>query len=311
MLFLATKLLRAAFTIWLVVTFVFLVLHISGDPVEILLPDDVAPHVREHYRVRWGLDRPLWVQYFSYWGALSTGDFGISFRNEQPAWNIVWDRAPNTALLGGTALVFALGIGIPLGALAAAWRDTRLDRTVMSVAVFGFSMPNFFLGILLILTFSLHLRWLPSSGSGTWWHLIMPAFTLGTAFAAQIARFTRSALIDVLNRPYMRTAASKGSGPGRQMFGHALPNAAVPVVTIIGLQIGGLIGGAVITETVFAWPGIGRLLTIAVANRDLAVVQTILILIAITMVTANLIVDLLYGWLDPRVRVGRREGAEA
>jgi peptide/nickel transport system permease protein len=243
--------------------------------------------------------------------ALVQGDFGISLRSGLGAWDVVSERAPKTALLGGTALFFALLIGIPLGVVAAARRDTRLDRAVMSLAVFGFSMPNFFLGILLILIFSLTLRWLPSSGSDSWLHLVMPAFTLGTAFAAQVARFTRSAMIDVLNRPYIRTAASKGAGPGRMTLAHALPNAAVPVVTIIGLQVGNLIGGAVITETVFAWPGIGRLLTIAVAQRDLAVVQTILILIAVTMVTANLIVDLLYGWLDPRVRDGRNERAHA
>lgn len=306
--YVAIKLLRAAFTLWLVITFVFVVLRISGDPTDILLPDDVPQQVRDFYRARWGLDRPLWEQYLSYWQALASGDFGVSLRSNLPAWQIVAERAPKTALLGFTALAFSLGLGIPLGILAAVWRDTRLDRAVMSVAVFGFSMPNFFLGIMLILIFSLQLRWLPSSGSGTTAHLIMPAFTLGTAFAAQIARFTRSAMIEVLNRPYLRTAASKGAGPGRQVLAHAFPNAAVPVVTIVGLKIGELIGGAVITETVFAWPGLGRLLTGAVATRDLAVVQTILMLVAMTMVSANLIVDMLYGWLDPRVRVGQAQG---
>ena len=309
MRYLAIKLLRAAFTMWLVVTFVFVVLRISGDPTDILLPDDVTDQVRAFYRAKWGLDKPLWDQYLAYWGALLTGDFGVSLRNGLPAWELVAERAPKTILLGLTALGFSLGIGIPLGILASLSRDSTLDRTVMSLAVFGFSMPNFFLGILLILIFSLHLRWLPSSGSETWAHLIMPAFTLGTAFAAQIARFTRSAMIDVLSRPYMRTAASKGAEPLRRVLAHAFPNAAVPVITIIGLKVGELIGGAVITETVFAWPGLGRLLTGAVATRDLSVVQAILILIAATMVAANLIVDLMYGWLDPRVRVGRAQGA--
>ena len=308
MRFLAIKLLRAAFTLWLVITFVFVVLRISGDPADILLPDDVTDQVRDYYRAKWGLDKTLWQQYVAYWQALATGDFGVSLRNNLPAWQLVAERAPKTALLGFTALGFSLGLGIPLGILAAVWRDTRLDRAVMGVAVFGFSMPNFFLGILLILIFSLHLRWLPSSGSDSWAHLVMPAFTLGTAFAAQIARFTRSAMIEVLNRPYLRTAASKGAGPGRRVLAHALPNAAVPVVTIVGLKVGELIGGAVVTETVFAWPGLGRLLTGAVANRDLAVVQTILMLVALTMVAANLLVDLLYGWLDPRVRVGSAQG---
>lgn len=307
--FVAIKLARAAFTLWLVATFVFFVLRLTGDPVEQLLPDDAAPEVLAFYRAKWGLDRPLWEQYFAYWSSLFQGDFGISFRDNRQALDVVAERLPKTALLGATALGFALMIGLPLGVLAAARRDGPVDRAVMGLAVFGFSMPNFFLGILLILIFSLHLRWLPSSGSGTWAHLIMPAFTLGTAFAAQVARFTRSAMIDVLGRPYMRTAASKGAGPWRRIRDHAIPNAAAPVVTIIGLKLGELIGGAVITETVFAWPGVGRLLTVAVSNRDLAVVQAILMLVALTMVAANLIVDLLYGWLDPRVRIGAATGA--
>jgi peptide/nickel transport system permease protein len=311
MRFLAIKSVRAAVTMWLVVTFVFFVLRISGDPVELLLPDDAGPQALAFYRAKWGLDKSLWEQYLAYWQAMAQGDFGISFRNNLPAAQLVAERAPKTALLGFTALGVSLLIGIPLGILAALYRDTRFDRTVMSFAVFGFSMPNFFLGIMLILVFSLHLRWLPSSGSDTWQHLVMPAFTLGTAFAAQIARFTRSAMIDVLNRPYMRTAASKGAGPGRRVMAHAFPNASVPIVTIVGMKVGELIGGAVITETVFAWPGLGRLLTLSVASRDLAVVQAILMLIALTMVLANLIVDLMYGWLDPRVRVGRAQGAAA
>jgi peptide/nickel transport system permease protein len=298
------KSLRAVLTMWLVVTFVFFVLRLSGDPTDVLLPDDIDQATRDFYRTLWGLDAPLWDQYVSYLRGLAHGDFGISFRNNQDAFQLVRDRVPKTALLGGTAIAIALLLGVPLGVLAALYRDSWLDRTVMGLAVFGFSMPNFFLGILLILIFSLQLRWLPSSGSGTWWHLIMPALTLGTGFAAQIARYTRSSMIDVLSKPYMRTARSKGAGPARRVGLHALPNASVPVVTILGLKVGEMLGWAVVTETVFAWPGIGRLLTNAVATRDLAVVQCIMIVLAFTMVSANLIVDLVYGWLDPRVRVG-------
>ncbi|KAA8615124.1 ABC transporter permease [Salipiger aestuarii] len=300
----AIKSLRAFVTLWLVVTFVFFVLRLSGDPTMILLPDDTDAATRSFYRALWGLDRPIWDQYLRYVAGLMQGDFGISFRNNMDAFQLVRDRVPKTALLGWTALSIALVLGIPLGILAALYRDSWIDRVVMGLAVFGFSMPNFFLGILLILIFSLQLRWLPSSGSDTWWHLIMPAFTLGTGFAAQIARYTRSSMIDVLAKPYMRTARSTGAGPARRVISHALPNAAVPVVTILGFQIGQLLGWAVVTETVFAWPGIGRLLTTAVATRDLAVVQCIMILLAITMIAANMIVDFLYGWLDPRVRVG-------
>lgn len=298
------KTLRAALTMWLVVTFVFFVLRLSGDPTDVLLPDDVDQATRDFYRAKWGLDRPIWDQYFSYWTALFQGDFGVSFRNNLDAFDLVWERVPKTLLLTLTATAIAILIGVPMGILAALYRDSWVDRLVMSLAVFGFSMPNFFLGILLILLFSLNLRWLPSSGSETWWHLIMPALTLGTGFAASLARYTRSSMIDVLSKPYMRTARSKGAGPGLRVRAHALPNAAVPVVTILGFRFGDLLGWAVVTETVFAWPGIGRLLTNAVASRDLAVVQCIMIILAFTMVLANMIVDLIYGWLDPRVRVG-------
>lgn len=302
------RLFRAAITLWLVVTFVFFVLRLSGDPTYILLPDDIDEATRNFYRAQWGLDKPLFVQYSSYLMSLMQGDFGISFRNNLDALDLVMQRVPKTALLTSTALMISLLIGIPLGMIAAFYRDSWLDRAVMTVSVFGFSMPNFFLGILLILVFSLNLRVLPSSGSDTWWHLIMPAATLGVSFAAQFARYTRSSMIDVLSKPYMRTARSKGAGPMRRVNLHALPNAAIPVVTILGFKVGELIGGAVVTETVFAWPGIGRLLTNAVGSRDLAVVQCIIILLALTMVTANTITDLVYGWLDPRVRVGARSG---
>lgn len=310
MLWFLTKCLRAVITLWLVVTFVFFVLRLSGDPTYMLLPDDIDEATRTFYRQLWGLDKPIFVQYWSYLGSLLQGDFGISFRNNQDAFQLVWDRVPKTALLTGTSLVISLVIGIPLGIIAALYRDSWIDRAVMAASVFGFSMPNFFLGILLILIFSLNLRVLPSSGSGTWWHLIMPAATLGISFAAQFARYTRSSMIDVLNKSYMRTAQSKGAGMARRVNLHALPNAAIPVITILGFKVGELLGGAVITETVFAWPGLGRLLTSAVASRDLAVVQCIMILLAITMVVANMLTDLAYGWLDPRVRVGAKAGSQ-
>lgn len=305
--FIGWKLFRAVVTLWLVVTFVFFVLRLTGDPVAQLLPDDVDQQTIDFYRRQWGLDQTVWVQYWRYVVSLLQGDFGISFRDNQDALEVVLARLPKTALLGLVSLAFALAFGLPLGVLAALKKDTAFDRFVMGLAVFGFSMPNFFLGILLILGFSLSLRVLPSSGSDTWQHLIMPVFTLGTGFGAQVARYTRSAMIDVLNRPYMRTADSKGAGTNRRLYLHALPNAAIPVITIVGLKIGELIGAAVVVENVFAWPGLGRLLTFSVANRDLAVVQCILMMIALTMVTANLLVDLVYGWLDPRVRVGARQ----
>lgn len=303
----AIKLLRAMFTLWLVVTFVFIVLRLTGDPTEQLLPDDVGAEVRDYYRAAWGLDRPLWEQYVRYFQAALQGDFGVSFRNNQPALDLIWQRVPKTVELGLTTFLTAIALGVPLGVLAAIWRDSWIDRLTMSFAVFGLSMPNFFLGILLILLFALNLRMLPSSGYGTWAHMVMPVFTLATAFAGAIARFTRSAMLDVLSRDYMRTAEAEGASLSRRVWLHAFPNAAIPVVTIVGFSLGGMIGGAVVTENVFAWPGVGRLLTNSVADRDLAVVQGIVVIVAITMVCANLLVDLAYGWLDPRVRVGARE----
>ena len=305
--YVATKLLRALFTLWLVVTFVFIVLRLTGDPTDQLLPDDVSPQIVDYYRAAWGLDRPLWEQYLRYFQAALQGDFGVSFRNNDPALDLIMQRVPKTLELGAATILAALLIGIPLGVLAAIWRDSWVDRIAMSISVLGFSMPNFFLGILLILLFALQLRLLPSSGYGTWEHMIMPVFTLATAFAGSLARFTRSAMLEVLSRDYMRTAEAEGASLSRRIWLHAFPNAAIPVVTVVGFYIGAIIGGAVVTENVFAWPGVGRLLTSAVGDRDLAVVQGIVVLVAMTMVTANLLVDLAYGWLDPRVRVGARE----
>lgn len=302
--FAAGKLLRAAVTLFLVVTFVFVVLRLTGDPTDQLLPDDTPQEVVDYYRALWGLDRPIWEQYLRYVAAAAEGDFGISFRNRLPAADVIMQRVPKTLELGSLSFALALAIGIPLGVFAAVRRDSWIDRLAMSFAVFGFSMPNFFFGILLILLFALNLRLLPSSGYGTFAHMIMPAFTLATAFAGAIARFTRSAMLDVLSTDYMRTAKAEGATQRRRVLAHALPNAAIPIVTIVGFSLGGLIGGAVVTENVFAWPGVGRLLTTSVADRDLAVVQGIVMLVAFTMVLANLVVDLAYGWLDPRIRVG-------
>ena len=190
-----------------------------------------------------------------------------------------------------------------MGILAALHRNSALDRFTMGFAVFGYSIPNFFLGIVLILIFAMWLRLLPSSGSGSFWHMLMPVLTLGTAGAGSLARFARSSMLEVLNKSYMRAAAAKGVPWLRRISWHALPNAAIPIVTVIGFRLGDLIAGSVVTETVFAWPGVGRLLVTSVSSRDLAIVQAILITVALTMVIANLLVDFLYGWLDPRIRV--------
>ena len=306
--FVLMKTLRAVVTVWLVLTFVFIVLRLSGDPASRLLPDDIDPQTVAYYRAEWGRDRPLWEQYAAYFTSAAEGSFGISFRDRRPALEVILERVPATLELGLLSFAFAIVVGIPLGVVAALKRNTVFDRLAMSFAVLGYAMPYFFMGVLLILLFSLQLRWLPSSGSSTWWHLIMPVLTLGTTPAAMFARFTRSSVLEVMNKPFIRTARAKGALPWREIVFHALPNAAIPVVTVMGLRLGELIGGAVVTETVFAWPGMGRLLVGAVANRDLAVVQGIVVLIAISMVTVNLLLDLAYGWLDPRIRTARQEG---
>lgn len=293
---------RALVTLWLVITFAFLVLRLSGDPVEILLGDQADASVVQHYRALYGLDRPLHEQYLRYFVGIAHADFGVSIADGRPVVETVAAALVPSLQLALTAFGVAIAIGIPLGIIAALNRNRAADRFVMSFAVLGFSIPNFFLGILLILAFSAWLRVLPSSGTGTVWHLVMPAITLGTALAGSLARFTRSSMLEVLTRPYMRAAAAKGVPRTRRIVLHALPNAAIPLLTVLGLRLGDLVAGSIVTETVFAWPGVGRLLVSAVAARDLAVVQAVLIWASLAMIAANLAVDLAYGWIDPRVR---------
>lgn len=300
--FILTKLARALLTLWLVVTFVFIMLRSAGDPLRTLLPEDTPPEVVETYRQRWGLDAPLHIQYVRYLGSVLEGDFGRSFRDGREAMTVVMERVPATLQLGLAGLLVSLMVGLPLGIVAALSRGQLADRVVIAFAVLGHSLPSFFSGILLILTFSLWLRWLPSSGSTTPLHLVMPALTLGLWNAATLARFTRTAMLDVLSQPFMRTARANGLPSTWRTLRYALPNAAIPIVTVLGLIVGHLLSGAVIVETVFAWPGLGRLTVTAVAAREAAIVQTIVLLTALTMVSANLTVDVLYGWLDPRTR---------
>ena len=298
----AVKIFRALVTLWIVVTFAFLILRLSGDPVESLVGDDAPIEVIEFYRQKYGLDRPLYQQYLSYFVNVAKGDLGITIQEEREVLEVVLEAIPRTLQLGLTSFVLGLAIGIPLGMTAALNRNGAIDRFTMSFAVFGFSIPNFFQGILMILLFSLWLRLLPSSGTGSFLHLIMPAITLGTSSAGSIARFARSSMLEVLNKSYMRTASAKGVPRLRRFTWHALPNAAIPIVTVIGFRLGDLVAGSIITESVFAWPGVGRLLVSAVRTRDLAVVQAILLMVGTTMTLANLMVDIVYNWIDPRIR---------
>lgn len=301
--FLLVRVLRALITLWAVVSLVFLVLRVTGDPVTALVPDTATPEVIAAYRAKFGLDRSLAEQYLAYGAAILEGDLGRSFIDRRPAFTVLMERVPNTLLLSGTALAIAIVLGLLAGIAAAFRRDSLFDRMVMTFAVAGFSLPTFFLGILGILFFAVELRWLPSSGSATLWHLVLPAMTLGLHGAAVLARFTRSAMVEVLGEPYIRAARAKGLADIAVLTRHALPNAAIPILTVLGMMLGHLVGGSLIVETVFAWPGVGRLMVTAVAQRDLAVVQAAVLLIAFSMTAANLLVDLAYAWLNPRLSV--------
>jgi peptide/nickel transport system permease protein len=296
---------RALLTIALVVTFAFVVLRLSGDPALLILNVDAPPQAVAAFRHEWGLDQPVWVQYLAYVRNVAIGDLGQSMRDGRPAAALVWERVPATLELTLPALAIKLGLGVPAGVHAALHRGSWIDRAVMAAAVAGFTVPSFVLGLVLVLVFAVQLGWFPSGGQDSWLSPVLPVVTLGIGGAAILARFTRSAMLEVLGQPYIRTAQAKGVPWRAVVRGHALPNAAIPTVTVVGFMVGSVLAGAVVVESVFSWPGVGRLLVVAVSNRDLAVVQCILLLVAVTMVTANLVVDLLYGVLDPRLRSGR------
>ncbi|MCP8687508.1 ABC transporter permease [Marinobacterium sedimentorum] len=301
MLYILKKFSRALLTVLLIVTTVFVVLRLSGDPAIYVLGLDADPRALDAFRQQWGLNLPIWQQYLQFLGNCLQGDFGYSYFEERDAITAVLERLPKTLQLMGITGLCTLLIGIPAGIYAALHRNSWIDRLTMLVSVAGFSLPNFVLGIFLILLFSVTWQLLPTSGSGSWQHLVMPVLTMTVAEAAVFARFTRSAMLEVLHQPYMRTARAKGLRWHQAVCRHALPNAAIPLITVVGFFVGTLVAGGVVTETLFAWPGLGRLLVSSVANRDLAVVQIIVMLIACSMVLTNLVIDLLYGWLDPRV----------
>jgi peptide/nickel transport system permease protein len=296
------RLFRALLTIMAVVTFAFVVLRMSGDPATVMLGPDVPKEAVDAFRKAWGLDQPLWIQYLAYIKSIFTGDFGVSMRDKASALNLVLERVPATLQLTIPALILKLIFGIPSGVYAALHRQSFSDRGVILLAVLGFTIPSFVMGLLLVLIFSVILGWLPSGGQDTWMHGILPTLTMSIGGIGILARFSRSAMIEVMGQPYIRTASAKGLTWRDVVWNHALPNAAVPIVTIVGFMVGSLIAGAVVVESIFSWPGIGRLLVVSVTNRDLAVVQCILLIIAVAMVLSNLVVDLLYGWLDPRLR---------
>ena len=302
--FLLSRILQAIPVLFGVSLAVFLMVHlIPGDPAALIAGTDATRADVENVRQSLGLDRPLPAQYAAFVGRALTGDFGKSFRTGRPVLEEIAPRYLNTVILGTLALLLAVTIGMATGIVSAVRRHTVFDNTALLLSLAGVSMPTFFLGLLLMLVFSVWLNWLPLSGKDTWLHYILPAITLSTASIAVISRIMHASLIEVLNEDYVRTARAKGQCESLVIWRHAVRNALIPVVTVAGLQLGYLLGGAVVTETVFAWPGLGRLLVQSILARDFPVVQAAVLLLAITFVAINLVTDLIYGLLDPRIRV--------
>ena len=280
----------------------FLVLHaIPGDPAQLAAGPDATEEDIDQIRTNYGLDRPLHVQYFIYLGNLLQGDLGTSFRTQRPVAEDIARTLPATAELAAAAMAIALLLGVPAGIVSALRPGTALDTAFTTFSVLGISMPGFFLGLLLMLLFAAQLGWLPPTGRGSLAHLAMPAITLGLPYVASFARITRSNMLDVLGEDYVRTARAKGLPRRVVVYRHALVNAAIPLVTLLGIYFGRLLGGAVIVETIFAWPGMGRYMIEAIGQRDIHVVQGTILVFALAIVLVNLAVDLLYGLIDPRI----------
>lgn len=301
--FLARRLLLTIPVLLGVATLVFALIHlVPGDPAQAMLGEGAAPDDVAELRERLGLDRPLLEQYGLFMRGLGRGDLGTSFRTGQPVLAMIVERVPATAELALAAMAAAILLAIPLGVAAAVWRGTLVDWSAMTLALAGISLPNFWLGPVLAIVFAVELGWLPVSGRGGFASLVLPALSLGAALAAILARMTRASVLEELQELYVRAARARGASRSRAVVLHALGNSLIPVVTIAGLQFGAVLTGAVITETIFAWPGIGRLLVQSISFRDYPMVQGCILLIAVTYVGVNLATDVMYGVLDPRIR---------
>lgn len=301
--YVAWRSLHSLLLLWLVTVVVFGLLHLTpGDPASLMLGEQATPEQIRDLQHALGLDKPLITQYARFLNHAVRGDFGTSIRAQRPALEVVLERLPATLLLAAGAFTFALSVGLPIGVLSAVKRLSLWDHGSMALALMGQSMPVFWLGLMLIIVFSVHLRWLPVSGAGGPQHLVLPAVTLGTFLIGLIIRLTRSSMLDVLGQDYVRTARAKGLAERAVIVRHALRNALIPVVTLLGLQLGILLGGAVITETVFAWPGVGMMTVTAINQRDYPVVQCAVFVSAVLVVSINWAVDVLYHFLDPRIR---------
>lgn len=287
-----------------VATLVFALIHlVPGDPAQAMLGDGASPQDVAELRTSLGLDQPLPAQYARFLRGAVTGDLGTSFRTGQSVTLMIAERIPATAELAFAAMTVAVLLAIPLGVIAAVWKNTAADHAAMTFSLAGISIPNFWLGPLLAIVFAVELGWLPVSGRGTVAHLVLPACSLGLALSAILARMTRASLLEELGELYVRAARARGVSPTAAVLGHAMRNSLIPLVTIVALQFGAVLTGAVITETIFAWPGIGRLLIQSIGFRDYPMVQGCILLIALTYVSVNLLTDVMYGVLDPRIRL--------
>jgi ABC-type dipeptide/oligopeptide/nickel transport system permease component len=301
--FLLRRLLLTIPVLFGVATLVFSLIHlVPGDPVQAMLGESAAPQDIEQLRNTLGLNRPLYAQYVNFMRSAAVGDLGTSLRTNQPVSTVIAERLPATFELAAAAMIVALVIAIPLGVLAAVRAGTSIDHAATTLALVGISMPNFWLGPLLAIVFSVTLGWFPVSGRGTAANLVLPAITLGAPLAAILARMTRASVLEELRELYVLAARARGASRARAVLGHAFRNSLIPIVTVLGLQLGSVLTGAVITETIFAWPGVGRLLVQSIGARDYPAVQGCVLLIAVTYVSTNLLVDVAYGFLDPRIR---------
>lgn len=300
--YVSSRILQAIPALIGVTVIVFLLLQLSGDPASILLPLDASDADRAAFRRAYGLDQPIPIQYVNYMSQIVRGDFGKSFAYQEPALQVVMRRLPATLELAILASLLANLIAIPAGVFAALHRGKLFDRGLMALMLLGQSVPTFWLGMMLALLVAVQFKLLPVSGRGGWQHLILPTVTLAFWLIALLARVTRSEMLEVLNRDYVRTARAKGLRERKVITAHQLRNALPPIVTVMGLQFGGLLGGAVMTETVFAWPGVGTLILESISKRDYPVVMTGILVVAGLFILINLSLDLLYGYIDPRIK---------
>ncbi len=296
------RLLRAVAALLVVTAVVFTLLHVSGDPAYILLTPEASPEDRAAFRAEYGLDRPLWVQYGRYLGRLAQGDFCQSLSFRTPAAAVALERLPATLELTLAAMALAVLVSVPAAVLAAVRRGTLFDRALMTLTLIGQTVPTFWLGMVMILVLAVRFHLFPASGRGGVLHLVMPATALALWLTALLARVTRSEMIEALEQDYVRTARAKGLTERGIAARHALKNALLPIITVMGLQFGGLLGGAVMTETVFAWPGVGTMILDAILKKDFPVVLAGVVIVAMGFIVVNLLLDLLYTVLDPRLR---------